>query len=103
MFNHFTSKLGQNVKIQQKSQISFDKKLTKNGIIWNRLTRTFHLNGTFQHFVYRLKTEIDPPFDTPSMRHYIGEEVLKSLSSKALFTHMHTGYLRRSLRQFHLI
>ena len=54
-------------------------------------------------FAYRLKTVINPPFDISSLGHYIGEEVLKSFSSKVSFTHMHTGYLRRSLRQFHLI
>ena len=67
------------------------------------LTRTFHLNGNLIGFAYRLKTEINPPFDILSLGHYIGEEVLKSFSSEVSFTDMHTGYLRRSLRQFHLI
>ena len=94
----------QNVKIQQNLQISFCKMLTKNSIIWNNYWRgPFIWMATLYGFAYRLKTEINPPFDILSLGHYIGEEVLKSFSSKLSFTHMHTGYLRRSLRQFHLI
>ena len=45
--------------------------------------------ATLYGFAYRLKTEINPPFDILSLGHYIGEEVLKRFSSKVSFQYSH--------------